>query len=138
LKYLGEIEDVNHYIDDLRRIRFKPFRLELSGSGVFKKQRFIRILWLGIKHSQELIGLHDNIQDSLEDFKIKDEFDYHPHVTIARIKHPHNKERLAQKIDEFNRSELPLIGFVVNKFILYKSTLTSQGPVYEKIKEFTQ
>ncbi|MCX7785459.1 MAG: RNA 2',3'-cyclic phosphodiesterase, partial [candidate division WOR-3 bacterium] len=55
---------------------------------------------------------------------------FHPHLTVGRI-----KERIdGNKIFTTQyKSEV----FLVNSIILFKSTLMPEGPIYEKLQEFS-
>ena len=78
LVFIGE-KNQTEYNDIVRRlsvIKFESFKIEFENHG-----RFRNIHWIGIKHSDKLAGLQGKIADSL---KIKADFDYTPHITLAR------------------------------------------------------
>ena len=64
----------------------------------------------------------------------KKERSYTPHLTIARVKGAHNKEFLADKIQELRDIEIGNMD--VDKLVLKKSELTPVGPIYTDLHEF--
>lgn len=72
--------------------------------------------------------LKQQIDKALPDFK--DDHEFHPHLTIARVKFIKNKQELIQNLKQI---KIKPKTFKINNFKLYKSTLTPQGPVYEEL-----
>ncbi|RLE41972.1 RNA 2',3'-cyclic phosphodiesterase, partial [Candidatus Woesearchaeota archaeon] len=62
-----------------------------------------------------------------------DEKEFKAHATIARIKKIKDKKGFVEKLRKF---EIERLCFEVKCFVLYKSTLTPEGPIYEAVKEF--
>ncbi len=133
IKFLGEIKDefVDEIVKRLERIKIKPFRLCIDSIGVFPGERFARVLWVGFDESNELVDLRRQIDAKLP---FGDEKEFKAHATIARIKKVNNKKGFVEKLREFRIERLC---FEVKGFVLYKSTLTPEGPVYEAVEEFT-
>jgi len=69
----AELKDI---VNRLSAIKFAPFRIEFANCG-----RFRNLHWIGIKHSDELADLQRRIAAALN---IKPDFDYTPHITLAR------------------------------------------------------
>ena len=103
--------------------------------GTFPSIDRPRILWIGFKDSQnkikELVKLLESEFISLG-FQ-KEVQSFQPHVTIGRVRSSRQLRRLSQKIEEY--PPLPEINQRINQVILYKSTLTPQGPIYEPISQ---
>lgn len=133
LKFLGDINSIENVSESLRKIKVEKFGLRLNGLGVFPNMNYIRVLWVGINKSEKLIKLKNNIETALKPFCFKNDYDYMPHLTFARIRNLKDKESFEKKLE---KTKVKQIEFDVNSFILYKSTLTSNGTVYEKIHEF--
>ena len=125
LKYLGDVDLTKEVIiKKLNKISFTKFKLQTTELGAFPNNEFIKVLWVGLYDNPELFKLQKNIEKTLS--HIKNEFDFHPHITLARV---NNKISFPQiKIEKKE--------FIVNSFVLYNSTLTSSGPIYKKIKVF--
>jgi RNA 2',3'-cyclic 3'-phosphodiesterase len=137
LKFLGEVDEnqVNSISKSLEGVKFSKFNLKTTEIGIFKNWNYINVIWLGLKGSNELKQLHENIEKSLSEFDFKNDFDFHPHITLARVSYVNDKETLRKNIEAIKTEET---SFEVNEFVLYKSTLTPTGPIYAKIKEFRE
>jgi 2'-5' RNA ligase len=130
LKFLGEINDSVHVIERLNKISFSAFELELSNIGFFPSERKINVIWAGVKENSALIELYNKINNSIAG---KNDFDFKPHFTLARVK---DISELPKYLEQINKIKvIPMIS-KVDRFILYKSTLTPSGPVYEVLREF--
>ncbi len=126
LKFLGEVDEStsNKVIETLSKVKFDPFELETTNLGAFPNENYTRVLWIGIKDQPDLMKLQKDIEDALSEFKFKKDFNFHPHITLARV---HKKIK-------FPNIETEPESFKVNNFIIYKSTLTPSGPVYKILK----
>ncbi len=133
LKFLGEVnkKSVATIVKELEKIKFKEFGLTLGNLGVFEHEGMIKVLWAGIEKSDALDDLYNAIKCVLHEFK--NDKDFSPHLTLARIKSVDNKQVFMDKLEKTKANK---ITSQVNSFVLYKSTLTHSGAVYEKIKEF--
>ena len=131
LKFLGEIsnEKIEEVKNRLKEIKIDKFNAELGEVGVFSKS-FVKIIW--IKLNGKVFGLQKEIDEKLKDLFEKEER-FMSHVTIARVKNTADKKKLFEYLESINPSK---ISFKVEKFYLKKSELTSEGPVYEDIKEY--
>lgn len=127
LKFIGEVKEIE-MLDPLHEIGFEPFKISLSQVGVFPNEEYIRVIWIGIdKGADQINRLHQNIESKIP-FERSEK--YHPHITIARVRskiHNRSKKLLNTGLDD---------EFEVKKFILYKSTLTPSGPVYQKLASY--
>jgi len=132
IKFLGEVKDefVSELVKRLERIEIKPFKLCIDSIGVFPSERFARVLWAGFDASNELIDLRRQIDLELP---FGDEKEFKAHATIARIKRIKDKKGFVEKLREF---KIERLCFEVKNFVLYKSTLTPEGPIYEVVREF--
>jgi len=90
-----------------------------------------RILWINLI-SEEIEKLHKIIDKKLGDF-FSHETRFHNHITIARIKHIENKQKLQTAIEKIPIEKKQ---FKINSFHFKKSTLTPNGPIYETLEEF--
>jgi 2'-5' RNA ligase len=133
LKFLGEVDEssINRLVEFLKGVKFSKFNLKTTNIGIFRNWNYINVIWLGLKESIELKKLHEDIEKSLSEFNFKSDFDFHPHITLARVSYVNNRESLKENIESIKTKEMV---FEVNEFVLYKSTLTPKGPIYTKIK----
>ena len=130
LKFLGEVnrEELPNIISKLNKINFRKFRLNSDKIGTFPNKKNIKVIWLGIEQSEDLLELQRKIDKSLPG-----ESKFHPHVTLARVSFMKDKKSLINTLNRIENTKMP---FEVNKFILYESHLTPKGPIYSVIKEF--
>jgi RNA 2',3'-cyclic 3'-phosphodiesterase len=111
------------------------FDLVLKGFGVFPAAMNPNVLWLGIEKNEELLKLKSSIDKVLEPFGFKAEKrKFTPHLTIARVKEVENKNLINDSLINFKDV---LIGQVrIDKLVFFESSLTPNGPVYNKLSEF--
>ena len=80
-----------------------------------------------------LRGIADSLEEKLQALGFEKEGRFKSHITLARIKSPQHIERLAAKL-----KQTAVTGsFEVHEIVLFKSTLTREGPVYEKVATST-
>jgi 2'-5' RNA ligase len=135
LKFLGKVPEteVSAIISKLNNVKFKPFFLNLGNMGFFPSDNFIRVVWVGVKQNSEIANLQQKIEAELEGM-FKKERDFHPHITLARVKAVGDKAAFVEGIKKIEVDGSKCIE--VSKFKLVKSTLTPLGPVYEDIECF--
>lgn len=133
LIFLGEQPKRN--LDEIARrlegLAHKRFVVELKGVGTFPNPSSPRVIWIGVgKGKEELVKLAQDVRALARDFAQEDE-EFTPHLTIARVKGPRNRDRLtafleAHRSDYFGEVE-------VAEVKLKRSTLTPRGPIYSDI-----
>jgi len=135
LKFLGEMDDVkvNQIKEALKGLKFKKFEGTLNQIGIFPTPNFIRVLWIGLEPSVLIKEMHAKIDEELSKLKIKKEKQFESHITLSRVRFVKDKEALIAKLKEI---KVPKLLFNVENFVLKKSTLTLQGPVYEDVEKF--
>ena len=136
LKFLGEIPDdkVEEIKQKLRQVKFNPFKLKLTNTGIFPNEKFIRVVWVGLGDSNNVLDLQQKIEDSLQgSFKRDDRFS--PHITLARIKFIDNDKKM-EFVKAINAIKVEPKEIAVKNFKLVKSILTKEGPIYEDLEVF--
>ncbi|MBR9692663.1 RNA 2',3'-cyclic phosphodiesterase [Candidatus Woesearchaeota archaeon] len=131
LKYLGEVPDekLPKVQEALSEIEFSTIKLQTTKLGTFP-----RVLWLGIKLNKELAQLQKHIQRAVRPWAMNDPRSYKPHLTIARFQHLTAEEGdILKNIVKEKRIEQK---WKAESFVLYKSTLTPQGPLYQQMAKF--
>ncbi len=112
-----------------------PFAIELCDLGWFPNKRSPRVLWAGVNGGEALKSLARDIEDHLAELGIKrEEREFAPHLTLARIKHPVPLGRLRQKVEEMQKVELG--NFPVSQFTLFRSDPGSNSSIYRKLHEY--
>lgn len=139
VKFLGEIEEGG--VEKVDRVKgvldnFDPFQIELKGTGAFPSKDYIKVVWIGVgkgrEKFKEMLELIDETL-SREGFE-REKNEPVPHLTIGRVKSGKNKDRIVSKLQKFQGKEMG--GMEVNKVTLFESNLTSEGPVYKKLKQY--
>lgn len=137
LHFLG-----NQNLDTIEKIKnklkpvfekFSPFEFQPQGLGAFPNRNNPRVIWVGIGEGSNYIedifyhsrGVLKDIGIELEDRK------FHPHLTLARIKSSKNKHLITQFLTTYLPPEFHLQK--AKEIIMFKSTLTPKGPIYEKL-----
>ncbi len=121
LAFIGEWPcDVTAFLPPVE----KPFPLALSHIGIFQRAK---VLWAGVKPSEELNSLALRVRKSLEDAGIPyDPQEFNPHITLVR------KPILPG--DEFPQTIRPRPAVMtVQKVCLYQSERGENGMVYTVI-----
>ncbi len=131
LKFLGEVskEKIDLVKEKLKKIVFHEFDLQLDSLGVFPNKNYIRVIWVGINGNVK--SLQQKIDKGLKGL-FNEELNFHPHITLARVKSIENKRKAKEKI----HIKIDPLGFKVNQFKLIKSELTPEGPHYSLIEVY--
>ena len=136
VKFFGNVEQVQVPAISAAAARvakeFSPIQIEVGKTGVFPRPSRPQVLWIGIDDpSGGLSKLQQQLEDEFARAGFaKEDRAFRPHLTIARIRKPHNAARLAQTHLEtnFNAVELTL-----EELILFRSELSSKGSKYTAI-----
>jgi 2'-5' RNA ligase len=138
LKFLGDT--MESLIDEIEKIikntvkHIKPFKIKLSGSGVFPNENYIKVVWIGIRDKGIIGEIAGKIDQDLTKFGFKKEQRrFSPHLTIARIKTVKNKEKLLKTVN--NYSDIEFKEIEINSIKLKKSELTPKGPIYTTLRD---
>ena len=136
LQFLGETEKKEEIINELNKIEFQSFQLKTTKIGVFPAENYIKVVWLGLEENSDLTKLQKDIEKALDKFNFKKDHNFHPHVTLARIKFIRQEDK---KEFTANLKEIKFVEkvFEVETFKLIKSELTRQGSVYDVVAVFS-
>jgi 2'-5' RNA ligase len=138
LKFIGEIneEKKNQIEETMEKINFQsePIEISISGFGKFGQREDLNIFWAGIKDNPDLKALHEKIEDSLDSIHIKRETrKFKPHLTLGRNRKKFNFKSFFPLLEQY--SDLPIVTFMADRFQVFQSTLSPQGPTYTILKE---
>lgn len=137
LLFLGDIDNefLRNSIKTLADIALKEksFEMSLKKLGAFPNTHSPRVIWIGAETGKtELVSLQEKIETAFTGIGYKPEpKKFHSHLTIGRV-----RERISIA-DKIFATEYESLVFKIESLVLYKSTLTPLGPIYEKIKEFS-
>ncbi len=133
LKFLGEVEESR--LNEIRQVmndavsETSLFSLGLQGMGVFPDERQPRVLWAGLTGAiEQLQKLQRRLDGGLRQINVSDgNNDFHPHLTIGRIKSNRNTRELLAEAQQY---ALPALSFNVSEIVLMKSELHPAGARY--------
>jgi 2'-5' RNA ligase len=142
LKFLGERD--NKQIEAAKAVlnetaaSFKEYDLQPSSVGAFPKIEHPSVIWVGAdKGCPETIRLANTIEDGIARLGIpKEKRPFACHITLGRLRTPKNIQGLVEELKLLGiglPEPAPLLK--VNKITLFKSTLTSKGPLYEILND---
>ena len=133
LKFLGEQppHTVNNVLKALSEITYKKFKVSVTGIGTFNN----RVIWLGVSNGfEDILKLHSLVDDKLKKIGFEKERNFHPHITIFRVKQILDKRLFDSFLERNNK--LYIGSFIVNEFKLKRSILTPEGPIYSDVGTF--
>jgi len=137
MRFLGNISTpmVDPIHEEMKKVSFAPFDIELRGLGAFPSLRYARVVWAGIrKGADELRNVFDQLEPSLRRLGFKpDAKGFSPHLTIARVRTGRNKAELIRCVEDLTDYEFGIIK--ADYLRLKKSVLTPKGPIYTTLRE---
>lgn len=137
LKFLGEVnpEIIPKLADALESAAAsqRSFALRLHGLGCFPNQKNPRVIWCGIEGDIEnLSRLQQFVETASSGLGFaREDREFHPHLTLGRVKGKRNLQALLDCIKMGSHLES---GFAPDHFTIYQSTLKPQGAVYTVLK----
>lgn len=131
LRFIGEVDQPQSESIQtaLKTVHHAPFTLRLKGVGQFPPKGKLRVLWVGIDASPALNQLYQQIETALRKLDLPpDDHSFSPHITLARFKSPPDAEQVREYHARHATFETQMVD--VREFILFSSTLTSEGAIY--------
>jgi len=138
VKFLGEVDagKVESVKTAVRNTagKFKPVNCSLETLGGFPNLARPRVIWAGLAGDIEIL---ENIVNDIEEeaFKLgflREEKCFKPHLTLGRIRESYGLDELTNYIKSYHMEPLP---FQMSTLVLFKSTLTPAGPIYDRLLE---
>ena len=137
MRFLGNISPrmVDSVHEEMEKVSFAPFDIELRGLGAFPSLRYARVVWAGIrKGADELRNVFDQLEPRLRRLGFKpDSKGFSAHLTIARVRTGRNKAELIRCVEDLADHEFGIIK--ADYLRLKKSVLTPKGPIYTTLRE---
>lgn len=138
LLFLGELSDteIHTVCRSTARASKKraPFPISIAEVGAFPNLRRPKILWVGVQEGAERVReLFTDIETLLFEQGLyrKEERQYHPHMTLGRIRHEQAGQALApelQKLGDWKAGDSE-----ITRVTIYASELRREGPEYSVI-----
>jgi len=137
LKFLGEIplKKVKAVTEMLPEVfsQIPSFPIELGGLGVFPNIEHPKIIWVDVcKGAAGVKRLAATLENALCRLGYpKERREFTAHVTLGRVRSMKNADALGQAIQNFKFKQS--FAQTVSKIVFFKSTLSSQGSIYEPL-----
>jgi len=131
---LDQINDLKEALN-LTLQKIQIITTNLTGLSEFRQQRQPRVIWIGLNDEKNKIeSLADLIHTTFKKIGSAQGniHTFRPHVTIGRVKSTKNIKQLVRVINEYpfpNKVQVWL-----DHVTLFKSTLTTNGPIYEALR----
>ncbi|MCO6430053.1 MAG: RNA 2',3'-cyclic phosphodiesterase [Deltaproteobacteria bacterium] len=111
------------------------FEFTLAGLGAFPSVEAPRILWVGLAPPEPFRQLAAAISNAARKMAIQvEEREFHPHITIGRLKEQRYKEKAQAFIGKTTVREVPPCK--IESADLYRSIQNREGSKYEMISRF--
>lgn len=135
LLFLGDVADeaIPAIKDALASMAIPPFQIRAGKCGVFPDTGRPRVLYAGVtKGAKPCATLAAAVARTMEPLGYSNDKPFHPHITVGRVKKAarDNWDKILMDVS----TNWP--GYKVDRFILWESTLTSEGAIYTPLEEF--
>ena len=78
----------------------RPFAFDVSGLGQFGSRQSPRVIWAGVRECTDLMRLQERVAAGLTALGLAlEEREYHPHLTLGRVRSPRGREDLAHAME---------------------------------------
>jgi len=113
----------------------KSFELALSGIGIFKNMRDIRVIWVGINTNPAFRKIKEALDQVLAGFGYRsDNRVFSPHLTLGRIREMRDPESISEILSKYGN--VIFQKETVDQVVLYESKLKPEGPEYFVLNKF--
>jgi len=138
VKFLGDTDEklvskIKAEIDDVSS-QYQPFETALDQVGGFPNLQRPRVIWVGV--SQELEAarkMAHQVDLKMRELRFeKEKRPFKAHLTLGRVREGRNVDALAAYLESFKLQPIPLR---LDRLVLFKSTLTPKGSIYERLHE---
>lgn len=139
LKFLGDtnVEKIGVISESLHKVasNFPPTETSIIEFGVFPRISKARVLWFGMRNFEQIEELNKAVEKEMVnlDFE-KNDFEFKPHLTIARTKFLKQTKILKQLIEKYKSVELQKMS--VEEIQLFESDLSKGSPIYTSLEKF--
>jgi len=133
LKFLGSVEEekiplISKSIENLTN-EFNALEITFRNFGFFPNDRKPKVFFVNTDKENILRNISQKLESKLECVGFEKGDKFKSHITLARLKSFKNITCLKNKIKKLTLND----SFMVDRIALFKSTLSSSEPLYEKI-----
>jgi 2'-5' RNA ligase len=118
----------------------RAFAITLAGGGVFPPTGAIRVIWLGVRDSGDVLQtLYRSVEARLTPLGLQEESTrgFTPHLTIGRVRTPGANTTRALREAMKEMSPPAAVHVLIPYLTLYQSRLSPKGPTYVPIERFS-
>jgi len=137
-RFLGEThqDDVPKIEERLDHIaaKYEPFDSVMTKIGGFPNLRRPRIIWVGMEKNVDFMTkIATHVELAMQDIGFEAEIKrFKAHLTLGRVKDPRRLDELTGYLQDYRFAPIPIH---FDRLVLFKSTLTSTGPIYDRLHE---
>ena len=137
LRFLGETEEarVDKITSEIDRIAadYSTVTTEINALGGFPNLNRPRVIWVGLDESIEPIAkMARQLELAMRELRFEKEKPFRAHLTLGRVRDPRSIGALADYLSDYRIDPIPV---TLDRVVLFKSTLTPRGSIYERLYE---
>jgi len=138
LRFLGEtdekqVDKIKAVIDEVAG-QHHCVDTSISKLGGFPNLNRPRVIWVGMEKDVDYLAkIARQIELKVRTLRFERESKaFKAHLTLARVRDSHGLNNLVDCLRDYRLEEIP-VSF--DRIVLFKSTLTPQGPIYDRLHE---
>ncbi len=138
MKFLGDTEEnlvdsIKEQIDAIAR-DFAPVETVITRLGAFPNLSRPRVIWAGLdKNIETLAEISAKVEMAVQTLGFeREERRFKAHLTLGRVRQPAGLDNLTGYMKSL---DVPEMSFRLDRMVLFRSTLTPRGPVYDRLHE---
>jgi len=114
---------------------YHDFKLTIESIGVFRSLSWPRVIWAGIRESNDLTELHRMVTNALNQAGYElNSSSYSPHITLGRMKRIKDREKFRELVNSWK--DRVFMKTEVESIVLFESVSGSGGVQYHPLNEF--
>jgi RNA 2',3'-cyclic 3'-phosphodiesterase len=110
-----------------------PFEMTVRSVGAFPSAQSPSVVWAGLEHAEPLSAAARKLEEDMYKLAFpRERRDFTPHITLARVRSPRGRERLAAVLSDHAGEDFGKVR--VDKVLLMRSDLAREGPHYTHVR----